>query len=495
MAEDLEGNARPASWRAELTALALIMIAAAALRFPALGELPLIGDESYYWLWSRRPAWSYYDHPAGVALLVRASTAIGGQGHVGVRWLNALVGTISVLLAWRVGRRLLSRRAGLLAAYAVAVGAPYIVTSRFVYTNTLPLLLMLVNLLAFWRMTQERAGPLHGLVFGITLALHFNTKYTAYVHALALAVVILLDHRSLLRTPRLWIGASVACLGLLPVLLWNLEHDWTSFRWQLSHLTSTDIGSGGLLRHALHAWSYLTGPLVALAAAGLARVKTRSQRLLTIVSLSLILPIALSPASSPRNLSLGLVPLLMLAGTRLPRDLSGGSRRAAAAAFLTFLLASSMYGAGTVLTLHTAAPLPRSSIVPAIRSDAAGWPALSDALEGGPDPVFTVDYSLAGQVRYYTNRPAYTNWGQVLLWGIPPFTDATVVSLDYLDENEVTSRLRQAFEHLEGPRRIVITDRGATKTVLVWYGWGLRWDQARFLSQLDFLSLLHATSR
>lgn len=481
--------------RREIAGLALILIAASALRFPGLADLPLIGDESYYWLWSRQPDWSYYDHPAGVALLVRASTAIGGPGHLGVRWLNALVGTASVFFAWLAGRRILSDQAGLVAAAALAFGAPYILTSRFVYTNTLPLLLVLINLLAFWRMTQEPTGPRQGLLFGLSMATLFNTKYVGYVYALSLTVAVLIDHRALLGTRRLWIGAVIASLGLLPVLLWNLEHDWISFRWQLSHLTSTTLGSAGLLRHGHHAWTYLTGPLVALAGAGLARFRNRAERLLTIVALGLLLPIALSPASSPRNLSLGLVPLLMLAGTRLPVDLSSAPRRAAAAAFLTLLLGTSLYGIGTVISLHTSAPLPRSSIVPAIRRDAAGWPTLAGALEGGPDPVLTVDYSLAAQIRYYTNRPAYTHWGQYQVWGIPPFSDATVVSLDYLDQDTLTARLRGAFGQLDGPRETVIAEGGSTKVILVWHGWGLHCDQQRFLDQLDFLSLLQTVER
>ena len=495
MHKKARGLGAPVVRRRETSALVLILTAASALRFLGLGGLPLIGDESYYWLWSRQPAWSYYDHPAGVALLVRASTAVAGQGHLGIRWLNALVGTAAVFLAWLVGRRLLSARAGLFAAAALALGAPYVLTSRFVYTNTLPLLFTLLNLLALWRMTQEHAGPGHGLLFGLSLALLFNTKYVAYVYALSLAVAVLIDHRSLLGTRRFWVGAAVGALGLLPVLLWNLEHDWISFRWQLSHLASSELGTGGLLSHAHHAWTYLTAPLVALAGAGLARVRTRAERLLTTIAVFLLLPVALSPASSPRNLSLGLVPLLMLAGTRLPADLSSRARRAAAAAFVTLLLGTAIYGLGTVLRLHTTAPLPSSSIVPPIRRDAAGWPGLADPLGGGPDPVFTVDYSLAGQVNYYTKRPAYTHWGQYKVWGIPPLTDATIVSLDYVEEDLVTGRLRQAFDRLEGPRRIVIRERDSTKVVLVWRGWGLLWDQERFLSQLDFLSLLQAADR
>ncbi|MGC9333711.1 MAG: glycosyl transferase, partial [Anaerolineae bacterium] len=72
--------------------LAAVVALGATLRFWRLGELALIDDESYYWLWSQRLDWAYFDHPAGVAVLTWLSTALGGQAEAGVRWLNALLG-------------------------------------------------------------------------------------------------------------------------------------------------------------------------------------------------------------------------------------------------------------------------------------------------------------------------------------------------------------------------------------------------------------------
>ena len=83
---------------------------------------------------------------------------------------------------------MLSRRAGLLAAVAVAVGAPYLLTSRFVYTDALQLFLLLIQLFWTWRLVSERPRPrlVTALGFGLSLALLFNTKYSAYLYALAL---------------------------------------------------------------------------------------------------------------------------------------------------------------------------------------------------------------------------------------------------------------------------------------------------------------------
>ena len=478
--------------RREVWALGGILVVALLLRMVGLGTLALTGDESYYWLWSRHPDWAYYDHPAGVALLVRASTALGGSGEWGVRWLNALLGAGCAALTYAVGRRMVSRGAGLFGAALVATGAPYVVTSRFVYIDVLFLLLMSLNLAAFWRLTEERE-PRWGtaFAFGISLALLCNTKYSAYLYAVALAVAVLVDHRRLLAQPTFWAGAVVGTLGLAPVVTWNAAHDWASFRWQLSHATANVTGTYSLLGNARHALAYLTWPLLVAALAGVGRVRTPPGRLLSLVALFLLLPVALSPANSPRNLASGLVPLLLLAGARLPASSSGGSRRVAAVLGGMVVL-TAVYGVGTAVGLSRPTPWPHSSVVTAIRKDAAGWRELGTTLANSPAPIFALDYSVAAQVRYYAGRPAYTAWGQYRLWGIPQLEDAVILSQEYLPEELVSARLREAFEVVEGPEIWRTTERGATKEMRVWQARGLRWDQETFLQRFDFLTLLEA---
>ncbi|MGC9335619.1 MAG: ArnT family glycosyltransferase, partial [Anaerolineae bacterium] len=292
-----------------------------------LDVLPLTGDEAYYLLWSQRLDWAYYDHPAGVALLTRLSTLVGGSSEFGVRWLNASLGVLVVALLVRVGHRFLSRQAGTFAAAMVALGAPFLIIARFVYTDTFQLALMLVNLWAFYQLlaaptARNRPDWKRGLAFGISLALLFNTKYNAYVYAAALGLVVLLWHRWLLQQGTFWLGIGVGALGLLPVLVWNAAHDWASFRWQLAHFTSPSpgIAFSGVLRqwlsNAQHAWTYLTPPVVLAGTLGLGRVRRSGERLLTLLSLALLLPVALSVANSPRNLIVGGLFLLLLTGER-----------------------------------------------------------------------------------------------------------------------------------------------------------------------------------
>jgi 4-amino-4-deoxy-L-arabinose transferase-like glycosyltransferase len=479
--------------RVSPTALAVggALLLAGAVRFWRLGEPALIGDEGYYWLWSQHLDWAYWDHPAGTAVLTWLSTALGGQSEAGVRWLNALLGVGSVLGTYAVGIRMLSQRAGLLAALLVALGAPYVVTSRHVYTDALQLAALLLSLLFFWRLV-ERPEPswASALGFGLSLVLVLNTKYNAYLYAAALLGMVLLDHRHLLRNRRAWCAAGLGVVGLLPVLLWNAEHGWVSFRWQLEHMSFALSDGDGLWGSLRHSTGYLTWPLVLLALLGVGRMRTPAERLLSTIALFLLLPVGLSAANSPRNLSTGLVPLLLLAGLwlRVPRQRT--VRWVGGAVLAVGVAATGVYGLGTAAGLLGYSAWPQSSVTSAIREDALGVRELGARLATAPGEIFCLDYSLAGQVAYYSGRPAATSWGQYQLWGIPSLEEATIVGLEHLAPAGVTARLREAYVEVDGPRQLTFREAGVAKTVYLWEAHRLVWDQGRLVEELDFLRLL-----
>jgi len=163
-----------------------------------------------------------------------------------------------------------------------------------------------------------------------------------------------------------------------------------------------------------------------------------------------------------------------------------------AAGMALTLAATSFYGLGTMANLSAPGPWPSSSAVRNIRQDAAGWRALGPELSTWPEPFFALDYSIASQIWYYSDSPAYTSWGQYRIWGIPDSADWTIASLEYLPEELVTERLSDAFRSVEGPRQLVYEERGAAKTIHLWRAEGLLLDQETFLQQFDFLALLES---
>ena len=70
---------------------AFTVLALVALRLVAATWTPLTFDEAYYWMWSKHLAFGYYDHPPGVALVIRLGTMIAGDTELGVRLVSILL--------------------------------------------------------------------------------------------------------------------------------------------------------------------------------------------------------------------------------------------------------------------------------------------------------------------------------------------------------------------------------------------------------------------
>lgn len=483
-------------------ALLTLVCAGALLRFWRLADLSLVGDESYFWLWSQHLAWTYLDHPGGVAWLIGLSTWLGGGSEWGVRWLNALLGSLNSLLAYGAARRLATPTAGLVAAAILAVAPPYVLTSRFVYTDTLPIFLLLCNLNLLLPIllnpgSQASVGASAGassavsiwrwLLIGANWLLLLNTKLSVYPYFLGLAIGALVWRRDLLRRRQLWLAVSIAGLGFVPFLLWNARHEWVGLAWMWQQFTQGTVRARGVLAIVHHILGYFTLWPLLLLAPGYLMARHVTGRWLVIPSLLMVLPVALSPANSPRNLLVGLVPALALAGAWWTRE--DRAQRWRFGALFVALAAATLTSIGTVRALLAPSALPQSSVAVAIREDAAGWRALGRRLATEDGLLFTVDYSVASQLWYYSGRPVYSSWGQYLLWGLPDFDRAVVVAQEYAPPERVDAALRQIFEEVSGPQNERLTEYGASKIIYLWKGRGRRVDKAEFARRLDFFAL------
>ena len=254
-----------------------LVLAGLALRFWRLGEMPLFGDEAYYLLWADRLALSYFDHPAGIAFLLKLSTLLGGASEFGVRWLNALLSAACVPLSYAVGRRYVSPRGGLIAAAAVALGPVYVITGRVAYPDSLHDFLLLTSLII--------AGPLlagawagrgastrRWIAFGLALAFLLNVKLTTGFFGIAVALYVLARRRDLLRARGLWLAAGFGLLGAAPILIWNAGHDWGMLRLTMLQGANYGLPAPALPAAWLHAVRYLTPPVALLAVIAAARL-------------------------------------------------------------------------------------------------------------------------------------------------------------------------------------------------------------------------------
>jgi hypothetical protein len=229
-------------WRCRLLAGCLILGAAALhLAYLAIDcPLDLAPDEAHYWDWSRNLDWSYYSKGPLVAYLIRTSTALTG------RWFDWLSGTEMpavrlpavicgslLLVSLYVLTTQIYRREGLaLSVVAVALTIPIFAAGSTLMTIDAPYTCcwgwaLVLGYQAVFRRSAW-AWPAAGLLVGAGIL----AKYTMVLWLLSfgLFLVTSANRRALLARPGFWIMVTAATICTLPILWWNLNHDWVSFR-------------------------------------------------------------------------------------------------------------------------------------------------------------------------------------------------------------------------------------------------------------------------
>ena len=242
----------------------LAVIFLLALRLVLLPVAVLIPEETYYWMYTKFPALGYLDHPPMVAWLIGTGTRLFGDNEFGVRIFNWLFTVGSTWLSYLLGSVWHGRRAGITAALLFNL-VPLFCGTGFVVTPD-------AALLFFWLFTlvavthAYRTGQTHWwLMAGLGTGLGFLSKYPAAFLAISTFVFLLTDARGrrMLTRPGPWLAVAAALIAAFPVILWNFQNNWESFRFQFSRRAAEQVSFSPLKTlEWLGAQFFLLTPLV-----------------------------------------------------------------------------------------------------------------------------------------------------------------------------------------------------------------------------------------
>src|SRR3979411_2688380 len=221
---------------------AVTILSLGALLLVAAAWPPLTFDEAYYWMWSKHLASGYYDHPPGVAYVIRLGTMIAGDTELGVRLVSIL---LALPMSWAVyrtasilfGVRLASTATILLNVTLMAAVGTLIVTPDA------PLLVASSFVLFFLAKVLETGRGAWWLAVGAAVGAALLSKYTAmfFGPAILIWLVAVPKLRRWLISLWLYLGGLVALLMFTPVILWNADHHWVSFIKQMGRARIEDF--------------------------------------------------------------------------------------------------------------------------------------------------------------------------------------------------------------------------------------------------------------
>ena len=419
---------RPAERAAVAFAAGPVLVVVAlkcALEVAVAGRYGWHRDELYYAVAGLHLQGGYVEFPPVTALLAALARGLFGWSLVGLRVFTILASAGTVLVGALVARELGgTRRAQILAAVMIGFSPGMLATNLLFQPVALDQLTTMVVLWLALRLALGRGSwPLLGIAVGIGL----ETKYTIAVVLVLLVATFLVWRRDVLRSWGFPLAGAIAAALLVPNLVWEAAHGWTSVHWFLNPPPS---GSDETRPQFLVNLILLTAVAFPVAVAGVVSlVRNRALRPLGWTVVGTVVAYFVLGGKSYYALP---VVLFALAAGAIPLDRATHRRLVVAGALFvaTGLLVLPL--TLPVLPLHTAV---RLGIVKA-RGDyqsEVGWPAYARLIErhaAGADVIVADNYGEAGALEVFRR-------------GLPPVASADVA-------------MRYWPPHLSGRRAVVI---------------------------------------
>lgn len=229
-------------WLSQYRAVISLLLGGLLLRSAIAFWLPPGFDEAYYYLYTRHLDWSYFDHPLLVALTTGFGIWLTGEvSQFTIRLGTLLLHTGALLLLYLTARRLFSPRAAILTLTIASLIPIFLLSFGVLTLPDSPLIFFWTATLfvasdEFYRQPGDYHPSYRLAIVGLLVGLACLSKY----HGLALGFGLIgfcltsPRHRIALTSPWMLTSAGLFLLTIAPIVLWNVQHDWISFRFQSS---------------------------------------------------------------------------------------------------------------------------------------------------------------------------------------------------------------------------------------------------------------------
>lgn len=197
-------------------------------------------DSYYYWEWSRHLDLSYFDGPPMIAYWIKLATLGFGDTLLALNMVGICGVAVTAGIIYKTARLFLNAEASCI-AMLLWVFAPL---------NTLDLLKQTtydIPYILFWALTvycvahftqaqKLSAQSIKWLYLsGISVGCMMLSKYSGIILVLALFVFMLATpYRYLFKNRHFYLALLLSLVIFSPVILWNAEHQWQSFLFQLA---------------------------------------------------------------------------------------------------------------------------------------------------------------------------------------------------------------------------------------------------------------------
>ena len=197
--------------------------------------LRLGDDEAYYWEWGQHLDWSYLDHPPMTGWIGWLFSSIFGHNEFGVRIGPILISALFLVLIYRFTRSLYGDDRIAFRAVLLFSIIPLFSIGSFMLLPDAPLsLFWLLSLVIFYEIIESGNENLW-FALGVVWGLGMLSKYNMFSlpPTIGLFLVLSARHRFWLLRLKTWLGLLLGLLIFAPVIYWNIQKGFPSFRYHL----------------------------------------------------------------------------------------------------------------------------------------------------------------------------------------------------------------------------------------------------------------------
>ncbi len=234
----------------------VIIFSMLAFRLILMMSVGLIDDETYHWTWAKNLSYSYFDHPGMVAWVIWPFINIFGDHRFVVRWPGFLIYSAVLAIVYHLAKNLFDVHAARWSTILLF----FIPLWGFASLGTLPDMVLGIFWIAlvylFWQSVRPDENrwsiKKSWLWIGMVMGIGMNAKLACCLlglgfglyHLVSLIPVESRKHSlNTLKSPWPYLGTVITFIMMTPILLWNSENEWATFKYQFARRHTEDFGA------------------------------------------------------------------------------------------------------------------------------------------------------------------------------------------------------------------------------------------------------------
>ena len=207
--------------------------------------LELGNDEVYYYTYALQPDWNHFDHPGMVGWMMRlTSFNLTWVSALSMRLGSIICAAIATYLIYKIGCLIKDQRAGFIAAclYTLSIYTS-IIAGLFVLPDSPQLLFYTLSIFCMvkWVLQPSQFNIKHWLILGLCIGLATLSKVHGLYLWVGFGLFILFHQPKTLQKRNFYLSILVTILCVLPILYWNIQNDFITYRFHSKRVMHTGI--------------------------------------------------------------------------------------------------------------------------------------------------------------------------------------------------------------------------------------------------------------